>query len=96
MPSQVYFFHTKQKFLTERETYQKGVIIILPNNFIATCLIIAGIGALLMSMVFVMITTRDIQSKKEKRLYRLILGVNMIIIIALINLWLVQRLGLLK
>lgn len=49
-----------------------------------------------MSMVFVMITTRDIQSKKEKRLYRLILGVNMIIIIALINLWLVQRLGLLK
>lgn len=68
----------------------------LPDDFITTCLIIAGNGALLMSMVFIMITTRDIQSKKEKRLYRLILGVNMIIIIALINLWLIQRLGLLK
>lgn len=68
----------------------------LPDDFITTCLIIAGNGALLMSMVFIMITTRDIQSKKEKRLYRLILGVIIVLVIIIINLYIVQSLGLLK
>lgn len=49
-----------------------------------------------MSMVFVMITTRDIQSKKEKRLARVILGVIMVLVIIIINLYIVQSLGLLK